>query len=248
MAEYLLRLVEARKSFGSVEVLRGVSLDFAAGEVVGVVGDNGAGKSTLMKCITGVYRLDSGEIWFDGQRRTVVHPRESRALGIEMIYQDLALAGRQDVASNIFLGREPLWKAPGLPISLIDWNRMERDAEAIIHRLGARIASVRSRTDRLSGGQRQSVAIARALTFQPRLVIMDEPTAALAVREVTHVLELIRELKRQGIAVILISHRLTDIFEVSDRIVTLRQGEVVAAEAVADTSMNRVVSHIVGAE
>lgn len=125
---------------------------------------------------------------------------------------------------------------------------MERDAEAIIHRLGARIASVRLRTDRLSGGQRQSVAIARALTFQPRLVIMDEPTAALAVREVNHVLELIRELKRQGIAVILISHRLTDIFEVSDRIVTLRQGEVVAAEAVADTSMNRIVSHIVGAE
>ena len=122
MAEYLLRLVEARKSFGSVEVLRGVSLDVAAGEVVGVVGDNGAGKSTLMKCITGVYRLDSGEIWFAGQRRTVVHPRESRALGIEMIYQDLALAGRQDVASNIFLGREPLWKAPGLPISLIDFE------------------------------------------------------------------------------------------------------------------------------
>jgi ABC-type sugar transport system ATPase subunit len=247
MADALLRLVDVRKSFGSVEVLRGISLEIGAGEVVGVVGDNGAGKSTLMKCVTGVYQLDAGEIWFDSQRRAVAHPRESRALGIEMIYQDLALAGRQDVASNIFLGREPRWKALGLPIRLIDWRRMEREAEAIVLRLGARIDSVRLRTDRLSGGQRQSVAIARALTFQPRLVIMDEPTAALAVREVNHVLELIRELKQQRIAVILISHRLTDIFEVSDRIITLRQGEVVAAEAVADTSMNRVVSHIVGA-
>jgi ABC-type sugar transport system ATPase subunit len=124
---------------------------------------------------------------------------------------------------------------------------MEREAEAIVVRLGARIGSVRLRTDRLSGGQRQSVAIARALTFKPRLVIMDEPTAALAVREVNHVLELIRELRQQKIAVILISHRLTDVFEVSDRIVTLRQGEVVASEPVADTSMNRVVAHIVGA-
>ena len=247
MAEALLRLTDVRKSFGSVEVLRGVSLDAVAGEALGLVGDNGAGKSTLMKCITGLYRIDSGEIWFDGIRRTVNHPRESRALGIEMIYQDLALAGRQDVASNIFLGREPRWKLPLLPIWLIDWNRMEKEAEAIIRRLGARVGSVRMRTDRLSGGQRQSVAIARALTFQPRLVIMDEPTAALAVREVNHVLDLIRELKRQGIAVILISHRLTDVFEVCDRIVTLRQGEVVAAEPVAQTSMNRVVTHIVGA-
>jgi ABC-type sugar transport system ATPase subunit len=247
MSVALLRLVGIRKSFGSIEVLRGVSLEIGAGEVVAIVGDNGAGKSTLMKCVTGVYRADAGEIWFDDQRRSVLHPRDSRALGIEMIYQDLALAGRQDVAANIFLGREPLWKVPGLPIRLIDWRRMEREAEAIVVRLGARIGSVRLRTDRLSGGQRQSVAIARALTFKPRLVIMDEPTAALAVREVNHVLELIRELRQQKIAVILISHRLTDVFEVSDRIVTLRQGEVVASEPVADTSMNRVVAHIVGA-
>jgi simple sugar transport system ATP-binding protein len=243
----ILRAENIVKRFGAVTALEGVSLRLDQGEVLGILGDNGAGKSTLMKCITGVYRSDAGEIWFDGQRRTVLHPRDSRALGIEMIYQDLALAGRQDVASNIFLGREPMWKVPGLPIRLIDWRRMEREAEAIVLRLGARIGSVRLRTDRLSGGQRQSVAIARALTFKPRLVIMDEPTAALAVREVNHVLELIRELRGQKIAVILISHRLTDVFEVSDRIVTLRQGEVVASEAVADTSMNRVVAHIVGA-
>ena len=247
MSDPVLRLVGIRKNFGSIEVLRGISLEIDAGEVLGIVGDNGAGKSTLMKCITGVYRSDAGEVWFDGERRTLLHPRDSRALGIEMIYQDLALAGRQDVASNIFLGREPTWKVPGLPIRLIDWRRMEREAEAIVVRLGARIGSVRHRADRLSGGQRQSVAIARALTFQPRLVIMDEPTAALAVREVNHVLQLIRELRQQKIAVILISHRLTDVFEVSDRIVTLRQGEVVASELAANTSMSRVVAHIVGA-
>jgi ABC-type sugar transport system ATPase subunit len=243
----LLRVVNLRKNFGSVEALRGIGFEVGRGEVVSVVGDNGAGKSTLMKCITGVYLPDAGEIWFDGVERKIIHPGESRALGIEMIYQDLALAGQQDVASNIFVGREPLRKLPGLPVRIIDWPRMERDAEAIIERLGARIGSVRYRTDRLSGGQRQSVAIARALTFQPRLVIMDEPTAALAVREVEHVLELIRELKRQGITVILISHRLTDVFEVSDRIITLRQGQVIATEAVSETTMTRVVSHIVGA-
>lgn len=243
----LLRIVDIKKNFGSVAVLRGVSFEVARGQVVSVVGDNGAGKSTLMKCITGVYHADEGEIWFDGERRRIAHPGESRALGIEMIYQDLALAGQQDVASNIFLGREPLKRLPGVPIRYIDRARMEGEAEGIIERLGARIGSVRRRTDRLSGGQRQSVAIARALTFQPKLVIMDEPTAALAVREVEHVLDLIRELRRQEIAVILISHRLTDVFEVSDRIITLRQGEVIADEPAAETSMRKVVAHIVGA-
>jgi ABC-type sugar transport system ATPase subunit len=243
----LLRIIELKKNFGSVEVVRGVSFEVARGQVVSVVGDNGAGKSTLMKCITGVYHADEGEIWFDGERRRIAHPGESRALGIEMIYQDLALAGQQDVASNIFLGREPLKQLPGIPIRFVDRVRMEREAEGIIERLGARVGSVRRRTDRLSGGQRQSVAIARALTFQPKLVIMDEPTAALAVREVEHVLDLIRELRRQEIAVILISHRLTDVFEVSDRIITLRQGEVIADEPVAETSMRKVVAHIVGA-
>jgi ABC-type sugar transport system ATPase subunit len=243
----LLRVLGLKKNFGSVEVVRGVSFEVARGQVVSVVGDNGAGKSTLMKCITGVYHADEGEIWFDGERRRIAHPGESRALGIEMIYQDLALAGQQDVASNIFLSREPLKQLPGIPIRFVDRVRMEREAEGIIERLGARVGSVRRRTDRLSGGQRQSVAIARALTFQPKLVIMDEPTAALAVREVEHVLDLIRELRRQEIAVILISHRLTDVFEVSDRIITLRQGEVIADEPVAETSMRKVVAHIVGA-
>jgi ABC-type sugar transport system ATPase subunit len=243
----LLTLSGIRKSFGAVDVLHGVDLRVAAGEVVGLVGDNGAGKSTLMKTITGIYRADSGSIAFDGRDILQLDPGQRRELGIEMIYQDLALARMQDVASNIFLGREPVRRLLGTPIRMIDRARMEREAEAMIRKLGARVPSVRHQVGKLSGGQQQSVAIARALTFNPKLVIMDEPTAALAVREVEHVLDLIRELKRQGIAVILISHRLTDVFQVCDRIVALRQGQVVSDEAIAATSMNEVVAHIVGA-
>jgi simple sugar transport system ATP-binding protein len=241
----LLDLVDVRKSFGPVEALRGVTFSVEAGEAVALLGDNGAGKSTLMKTITGIHRLTSGTIRFAGEDLAGKGPGEIRSLGIEMIYQDLALAKQQDVASNIFLGREPTRSVLGLRI--IDKPRIEREAEAMIKRLGARVPSVRYLVGNLSGGQQQSVAIARALTFSPKLVIMDEPTAALAVREVEHVLDLVRELKRQGIAVILISHRLTDVFAVCDRVVALRQGQVVADEAIAETSMNAVVAHIVGA-
>lgn len=239
----LLELDDIRKNFGTVEALRGVTFSVEAGSVVGLVGDNGAGKSTLMKCITGIYRADAGSIRFDGHAVHRMDPGGIRECGVEMIYQDLALAPQQDVASNIFLGREPT----SGPFGRIDKARIEREAEAMIERLGAKIPSVRYQAGQLSGGQQQSVAIARALTFEPKLVIMDEPTAALAVREVDHVLDLIRELKRQGIAVILISHRLTDVFSVSDRIIALRQGQVIADEVTAETSMNTVVAHIVGA-
>jgi simple sugar transport system ATP-binding protein len=241
----LLELRDVRKSFGAIEALRGVSFSVEAGSVVGLVGDNGAGKSTLMKTITGVYAIDAGDIAFDGASLAGRDPGEIRRAGIEMIYQDLALARMRDVASNIFLGRELTRSVLGVP--LIDMRRMRAEAEAMIARLGARIPSVGQVTGELSGGQQQSVAIARALTFNPKLVIMDEPTAALAVREVEHVLDLIRTLKSQGIAVILISHRLTDVFSVSDRIVVLRQGAVIADDATRDTSMNAVVAHIVGA-
>jgi ABC-type sugar transport system ATPase subunit len=241
----LLELVDVKKSFGSVEALRGVTFSAEAGSATALVGDNGAGKSTLMKTITGVHRPDSGTIRFDGQPLTGVDPGEIRRRGIEMIYQDLALAKMQDVASNIFLGREPTRSILGIPI--IDRDRIEREAQAMIETLGARVPSVKLPAGVLSGGQQQSVAIARALTFKPKLVIMDEPTAALAVREIEHVLDLIRTLKTQGIAVILISHRLTDVFAVCDRIVALRQGQVIADEKTAETSMNAVVAHIVGA-
>jgi ABC-type sugar transport system ATPase subunit len=243
----LLALDDVQKRFGTVEALRGVTFGVEAGSVVGLVGDNGAGKSTLMKCITGIYRADAGTIRFAGAPLDQLDPGQRRQRGIEMIYQDLALARQQDVASNIFLGREPTRKVFGLSLGTIDRGRIEAEAERMIERLGARIPSIRYMVGQLSGGQQQSVAIARALTFEPKLVIMDEPTAALAVREVDHVLELIRELKRQGIAVILISHRLTDVFAVSDRIMTLRRGRVIADELTAETSMATVVAHIVGA-
>ncbi|MDW8092003.1 MAG: ATP-binding cassette domain-containing protein [Meiothermus sp.] len=244
----LLELRQVTKRFGAVEVLRGVSFSLEAGSVVGLLGDNGAGKSTLMKIVTGVYSLDSGQVFFAGQpiRYPQHNPQRARELGIEMIYQDLALARQQDAAANIFLGREPLYRFLGF-WPMIDRARMRREAEAAIARLGARLPSVSYPVGQLSGGQQQSVAIARALSFNPRLVIMDEPTAALAVREVEHVLELIRELRRQGIGVILISHRLPDVFAVSDRIVVLRQGVVVADLQTAQTSMTEVVGYIVGA-
>ncbi len=241
----LLELKDVRKTFGAIEALRGVTFSLDAASVLALVGDNGAGQSTLMKTITGVYRPDGGDIRFDGRSLVGKDPGAIREAGIEMIYQDLALAKSRDVASNIFLGRELTRSVLGL--RLIDARRMRAEAEAMIGRLGARVQSVTQITGQLSGGQQQSVAIARALTFNPRLVIMDEPTAALAVREVEHVLELIRALRGQGISVILISHRLTDVFAVCDRIVVLRQGAVIADDATRDTSMNAVVAHIVGA-
>jgi len=248
MAGALLEIRDLRKSFGPVEVLKGVSFDVAAGEVVALVGDNGAGKSTLMKIVTGVHLPDSGTVTFDGWPLPFGDPRHTRELGIEMIYQDLALAREQDVAANIFLGREPLRRAMGfLPVRVLDGHRMHAEAARIIEHLGARLPSTDYRVGSLSGGQQQSVAIARAITFQPKLVIMDEPTAALAVREVEHVLDLIRELKSRGIGVILISHRLPDVFAVADRMIALRQGVVAADLPAGETTMAEVVSHIVGA-
>jgi ABC-type sugar transport system ATPase subunit len=242
----LLTLQGIRKSFGAVDVLHGVDLSVEAGEVIGLVGDNGAGKSTLMKTITGIYRADSGSIELAGQDILPLDPGQRRQLGIEMIYQDLSLAKQQDVAANIFLGREPTKKLFGLIPGFVDKAEMDRQAAKMIERLGAHLPSINRSVGSFSGGQQQTVAIARALTFNPRLVIMDEPTAALAVREVQSVLDLIRRLKSEGIAVILISHRLNDVLVVTDRIVVLRHGRAEANLVTARTNMNEVVSRIVG--
>ncbi|MEW6632825.1 MAG: ATP-binding cassette domain-containing protein [Pseudomonadota bacterium] len=242
----LLSLRGIRKSFGAVDVLHGVDLSIAAGEVVGLVGDNGAGKSTLMKTITGIYRADTGSIEFDGKDILALDPGQRRRLGIEMIYQDLSLAKQQDVASNIFLGREPTKRLFGLFPGFVDKGEMDRQASRMIERLGAHLPSINRSVGSFSGGQQQTVAIARALTFNPKLVIMDEPTAALAVREVQSVLDLIRRLRSEGIAVILISHRLNDVLSVTDRIVVLRHGRADADLVTAKTNMNEVVSRIVG--
>ncbi len=243
----LLEIEGITKSFGAVSVLNGVNLSVDAGTVVGLVGDNGAGKSTLMKTITGIYAADDGVIRFAGEDLNGASPGERRQRGIEMIYQDLALAKQQDVAENIFLGREPVKRAFGFLPGYVDKARMDADALKMIERLGARIPSIHRPVGMFSGGQQQTIAIARALTFNPKLVIMDEPTAALAVREVESVLKLIRQMRDEGIAVILISHRLNDVFEVTDRIVVLRQGRIEADLPTAKTQMREVVGYIVGA-
>jgi ABC-type sugar transport system ATPase subunit len=243
----LLQISGVNKHFGAVQVLNGVDLTIEAGTVVGLVGDNGAGKSTLMKTITGIYAVDGGDVQFSGESLIGVAPGARRQRGIEMIYQDLALVKQQDVAANIFLGREPVKWAFGFLPGFVDKARMDEDALKMIERLGARIPSIHRPVGMFSGGQQQTVAIARALTFNPKLVIMDEPTAALAVREVESVLKLIRQMREEGIAVILISHRLNDVFEVTDRIVVLRQGRIEADLQTKKTQMREVVSYIVGA-
>ncbi len=243
----LLQISGVNKHFGAVQVLNGVDLTIEAGTVVGLVGDNGAGKSTLMKTITGIYAVDGGDVQFSGESLIGVAPGARRQRGIEMIYQDLALVKQQDVAANIFLGREPVKWAFGFLPGFVDKARMDEDALKMIERLGARIPSIHRPVGMFSGGQQQTVAIARALTFNPKLVIMDEPTAALAVREVESVLKLIRQMREEGIAVILISHRLNDVFEVTDRIVLLRQGRIEADLQTKKTQMREVVSYIVGA-
>ncbi len=243
----LLELSGVEKSFGPVQVLHGVNLSVEAGEVVGLVGDNGAGKSTLMKTITGVYTTDSGRITFDDQDVTGRDPGERRERGIEMIYQDLALAPQQDVANNIFLGREPTKRFLGILPRFVDKAKIDAQAQEMIDRLGVHVPSIQIPVGMLSGGQQQTIAIARALTFKPKLVIMDEPTAALAVREVESVLNLIRQMQEEGIATILISHRLNDVFEACGRIVVLRRGNVIADLKRDETDMAEVVSYIVGA-
>jgi ABC-type sugar transport system ATPase subunit len=243
----LLHINGVAKHFGAVHVLNGVHLTIEAGTVTGLVGDNGAGKSTLMKTITGLYSIDGGDIRFDDKPMNGLTPGQRRALGIEMIYQDLALAKQQDVAANIFLGREPVKNLFGIIPGFVDKARMDADARKMIDRLGARIPSIHRPVGLFSGGQQQTIAIARALTFNPKLVIMDEPTAALAVREVESVLKLIRQMRDEGIAVILISHRLNDVFEVTDRIVVLRQGRIEADLETRETQMREVVGYIVGA-
>jgi simple sugar transport system ATP-binding protein len=244
----LIRMRGIEKVFGAVRALRGADLSLWPNEVLGLVGDNAAGKSTLMKVLTGVHRPDAGEIFFEGRPVTFHSPRDSRARGIEMIYQNLALAQNLDVVGNVFLGRELTRPAiPGL-VRRLDEAGMEDQTRRLLDRLRINIASVRTNVERMSGGQQQAVAIARAVAFKARVVIMDEPTASLAVKEVGKVLDLIVQLREAGVAVILISHRLQDVFTACDRVMVLRAGACVAERAIADATMDEVVKYIVGAE
>ncbi|MEW5960045.1 MAG: ATP-binding cassette domain-containing protein [Chloroflexota bacterium] len=236
------------KNFGPIQALRGIDLYLDPNEVLGLVGDNGAGKSTLMKVLTGVYQPDAGQILLNGRPVRFESPHDSREAGIEMVYQDLALAGNLDVASNIFLGRELGRNYFRGLIKLLNHKRMLHDAEELLKRLKIEIASVKFLVGTLSGGQRQAVAIGRSAGFEARVVIMDEPTAALAVREVGKVLDLIEGLKEHNVGVILISHRMQDIFTVCDRIMVLRQGLKVGDVVRKNTSMDEIVALITGAQ
>ena len=298
--EPLLRAVNLTKRFGGLVAVDGVSFDVKPGEVIGLVGDNGAGKSTFIKMISGVYQPDGGDIYFDGKKVSFIDPRDARDLGIETIYQDLALAENLDVGSNIFLGREmkkrfiserlsriiislvfalPLaallawlglqfFKIPGLVLGLlfglasgivlgwlfgsvtqiVDRKTMMGESTKALKRLDIEIPSLTQQVRNLSGGQRQSVAIARSIYWNAKVMIMDEPTAALGVSEQRKVLTLVRTLADHGVPVIIISHNMQDVFAVADRIVIMRRGKKVGEEIAAETTPDKIVSLMVGAE
>jgi ABC-type sugar transport system ATPase subunit len=246
----IVEMQTVTKSFGAVQALQGVDLSLAHTEVLGLVGDNAAGKSTLMKVLSGAYLPDSGDILIEGRKVNIGGPEDARRLGIEMVYQDFALADNLDVASNIFLGREIARLNLGL-FKVMNKGRMEQEAHRLMERLRIAIASVRLKVENLSGGQRQAVAIGRATAFDAKVIIMDEPTAALSVAAIGQVLDLIRELSRQGASIILISHRLEDIFEVGDRVMVLRHGRRVGDLPIEGRSLGEfreeVVARMVGA-
>lgn len=236
----LLVLKGVSKRFGAVQALAKVNFSARTGEVMALVGDNGAGKSTLIKGIAGIHTFDEGQIFFNGKRVTIHSPRDSAALGIEVVYQDLALADNLDVVANMFLGRErvlPLWR--------LDEATMERECIETLESLSVTtLQSVRQEVAELSGGQRQAIAVAKAVMRNSRLVILDEPTAALGVAQTRQVLDLVRRLADQGLAVVIISHNLHDIFEVSDRITVLRLGQSVSEFVTAETNQQEVVHAI----
>ena len=234
------------KHFGGLTAVDDVDFAVSAGEVVALLGDNGAGKSTLIKCISGVYKPETGQVSFKGADITGHAPADIRQRGIETIYQDLALAENLDVGANVFLGKELTRRLLGL-LPVTDDQRMRSEAAGALDQLDIHIPSLKQKLVNLSGGQRQAVAIARALYWQAQLMIMDEPTAALAVPEQRKVLALIRSLRESGIPVILISHTLHDVMAVADRLVIMRRGQVVANIPRVEASEELVVRHIVGA-
>ena len=237
----ILELKGVSKSFGAVQALFEVDFHVSAGEVMALVGDNGAGKSTLIKCIAGIYSIDSGDVFFEGDRVSLHGPKDSARLGIEVVYQDLALADNLDVVQNMFLGREELTG----PLRALDEITMERRANDTLATLSVTtIRSVRQTVAGLSGGQRQSVAVAKAVMWNSKVVILDEPTAALGVAQTRQVLDLVKRLGEQGLAVVLISHNLHDIFEVADNITVLRLGQNVGEYKRTDVTQTQVVEAI----
>ncbi len=244
-----LRLDGIEKSFGGVEALRGASLDVRPGEVIGLVGDNGAGKSTLVKTIMGVHPPDAGTIEIEGRPERVSHPDHARRLGIEAIYQDLALVGTFDLGENFFLGHEIVKSWLGGLVRILDKKRMRLEAQRVLReQVGIRIDQPYSPANVLSGGQRQAIAIGRAVHARVRMIIMDEPMAALGVEETERVMEIIDGLRTRGLAVLLVSHNLEQVFRVTDRIAVMHRGRVSALRHRDDVSRAEVVALIMGAE
>jgi simple sugar transport system ATP-binding protein len=231
----IIEMRNINKTFGAVNALVNVNLTLYPGEILGLVGDNSAGKSTLMKILTGAYHRDSGEVLVDGQPTNFRNPHESRELGIEMIYQDFALCGNLDVGQNIFLGR---WPRKGI---FVDRKRMYAEANDVLQRLKVNVNSVYQKVESLSGGRQQSVAIARAISFNPKVVILDEPTANLSHTATQTLLKTMLELKAHGVAQIIISHRLIDIFEVGDRVMVLKRGENVGDRYIKSTTEDEIL-------
>jgi D-xylose transport system ATP-binding protein len=242
----LLELDGVSKRFGPVQALDRVDFTVNAGEVVGLVGDNGAGKSTLVKTIAGIHSADDGQIRFDGREIKVTRPQDATKLGIATVYQDLALCDNLDVVANVFLGQEEISPGTGEVSRQLDEAKMEHRAGELLSSLAVTIPSMRTEVGTLSGGQRQQVAVARSLLGEPRVVLLDEPTAALGVPQTKQVLELIGRLRERGLGVVVISHNLANVFEVADRIVVLRLGRTAGDFKAEQTTEEHVVSAITG--
>ncbi|WP_296419956.1 ATP-binding cassette domain-containing protein [Pseudooctadecabacter sp.] len=236
----LVEMKNVSIAFGGVQAVDNVSISLNAGEVVGLLGHNGAGKSTLIKMLSGAYKMDSGEIFINGEKASITSPRDARDHNIETIYQTLALADNLDAASNLFLGRE-ITNAFGF----VDDDRMEAETRKIMARLNPNFKKLKEPVSALSGGQRQSVAIARAVYFNAKILIMDEPTAALGVHETAMVAELIQELKKQGLGIFLISHDTREMMELCDRVAVMKNGQMVGAERVEDVTEDDILSMII---
>jgi D-xylose transport system ATP-binding protein len=242
----VLSLKGVSKRFGAVQALSDVDFEIHKGEVVALVGDNGAGKSTLVKAIAGIHGHDEGTISFEGQEVRIHGPTDAVKLGIATVYQDLALCDNLDVVENLYLGREEVGEGVGSVIRTLDEVAMERRTAELLENLAVTIVELRSEVGTMSGGQRQQVAIARSLLGDPKLVMLDEPTAALGVRQTAQVLQLIKRLKEQGHAVIMISHNLANVFEVADRIYVLRLGRPAGDFPIGETTNEEIVAAITG--
>jgi len=243
--EPLLEVKNITKRFGGLTAVDNMDMKVFPGEVVGLLGDNGAGKSTLIKVISGVYHADAGTIFFEGKKVRIDNPMDALRIGIETLYQDLALAENLNVYANIFLGREKLKRFLGL-INVLDHDYMLNESKKMLDRLEIEVPSLRNQIRTLSGGQRQAVAISRSIYWDAKFLIMDEPTAALGVAEQKKVLDLVKILSSQGISIIIISHQLHDVFSVATRLVIMRRGKKVAERITKDTTTDEIVGLIVG--